>query len=162
VVGTGTPASCTFSALNAAVTKGGIITFDCGAAATTIAITATMNMSVSTNTVIDGGNLVTLDGQGSAQILNFNSPGWRTNDTQVTLQHIAFINGKTTPTQAIHTAPAPCSQGWTTVRAAPCSCATATSPSSTPSSRTTRPRCSDRTRAAVASTSREARTARSS
>ena len=30
VVGTGTPASCTFDALNTAVTKGGIITFDCG------------------------------------------------------------------------------------------------------------------------------------
>jgi hypothetical protein len=30
----------------------------------------------------------------------------------LTLQHITIINGKTTPTQAIPTAPAPCSQGW--------------------------------------------------
>ncbi len=30
VVGTGTPASCTFAALQAAVAQGGIITFDCG------------------------------------------------------------------------------------------------------------------------------------
>src|SRR5438874_261877 len=33
VVGTGTAASCTFSALSAAVTKAGIITFNCGSAA---------------------------------------------------------------------------------------------------------------------------------
>jgi hypothetical protein len=33
VVGTGTAASCTFSKLNAAVTLGGVITFDCGSCA---------------------------------------------------------------------------------------------------------------------------------
>ena len=30
----------------------------------------------------------------------------------MTLQHIALVNGKATPTEAIPTAPAPCSQGW--------------------------------------------------
>ena len=42
VVGTGTAASCTFDALNTAVTKGGIITFDCGSAPVTIPVTATL------------------------------------------------------------------------------------------------------------------------
>jgi hypothetical protein len=44
VVGTGTAASCTFGALDAAVAKGGVITFDCGCVPVTIAVTATMNV----------------------------------------------------------------------------------------------------------------------
>jgi hypothetical protein len=112
VVGTGTPASCTFAALNAAVTAGGIITFDCGAAPATIAITATMNLPIDKDTVIDGGGLVTLDGQNAVEILRFDSSNYRATDTTVTLQHLAFVNAKTNPTQAIPTAPAPCSQGF--------------------------------------------------
>jgi hypothetical protein len=46
------------------------------------------------------------------QILSFNSPGWMTNTYGLTLQHLTLTNGKTTPTQAIPVAPAPCSQGW--------------------------------------------------
>jgi len=112
VVGTGTPASCTFSALNTAVNKGGIITFNCGAAPATLAVTATLNLLTTKDTVIDGGNLVTLDGGSAVQILNYNSANFRALNTRVTLQHLTLINGKTTPTQAIPTAPAPCSQGW--------------------------------------------------
>ena len=112
IVGTGTAASCTFSALNTAVTKAGIITFNCGSAPVSIAVTATLNLLTTKNTVIDGGNLVTLDGGNAVQILNYNSANFRALDTRVTLQHLTLINGKTTPTQAIPTAPAPCSQGW--------------------------------------------------
>jgi len=111
-VGTGTAASCTFSALNTAVTKGGIINFNCGSAPVIIIVTATMNLLTTKDTVIDGGNLVTLDGGNAVQILNYNSANFRALDTRVTLQHLTLINGKTTPTQAIPTAPAPCSQGW--------------------------------------------------
>ena len=111
VVGTGTAASCTFSALQAAVAKGGIITFDCGGPAT-IKVTSTLNLPLTTSTVIDGGNNVTLDGGGAVQILNFNSPGWQTGTETVTLQHLQLINAKTNPTDMIPTAPAPCSQGW--------------------------------------------------
>ena len=46
VVGTGTAASCTFGALQAAVTKGGVITFNCGAGAVTISVTATLNVPI--------------------------------------------------------------------------------------------------------------------
>lgn len=112
VVGSGSPSSCTFAALQAAVAKGGVITFDCGGGPVTIGVTATLSLPTSTSTVIDGGNLVTLDGGDAAQILRFDSPGWQTNTNRVTLQHLALVHAKETPTQAIPPAPAPCSQGW--------------------------------------------------
>lgn len=112
VVGTGTSASCTFSALETAVTTGGIITFDCGSAPVTIPVTATLNLPTDKNTVIDGGNKITLDGGNSVQILSWNSPGWQTDTNTLTIQNITLIDAKTTPTDAIPTAPAPCSQGW--------------------------------------------------
>jgi hypothetical protein len=112
VVGTGTAASCTFSALSAAVTKGGVVTFDCGSAPVTIKVTSTMNVPIGMNTVIDGGSLVTLDGGSAVEILSFNSPNFQANENGLTLQHMSFVNGKQTPTQAIPVAPAPCSQGW--------------------------------------------------
>jgi hypothetical protein len=110
VVGTGTAASCTFAALSAAVTKGGIITFDCGANPVTIPVTATLTPPTSNEyagqpsltVVIDGGSKVTLDGQGQVRILSWVHQGsWRVNKDTLTLQRIRFINGKTTPTQAI-------------------------------------------------------------
>ncbi|CAN5797032.1 hypothetical protein BH09MYX1_BH09MYX1_50590 [soil metagenome] len=112
VVGTGTPASCTFGALSAAVAKGGIITFDCGAAPVTIAITATMNLPLTKNTVIDGGRKVTLDGGGAVQILRFGGTDFRKSETRVTLQHVRLMNGKVAGSSPIPQAPAPCSQGF--------------------------------------------------
>jgi hypothetical protein len=112
VVGTGTPASCTFTALNAAVAKGGIITFDCGPSPVTIPITATMILPLTKNTVIDGGRKVTLDGGGNVQILRFPGTDFRKSETRVTLQHIRLINGKIAGSSPIPPAPAPCSQGF--------------------------------------------------
>src|SRR5262245_44759026 len=112
VVGMGTAASCTFAALQTAAAAGGVITFDCGAGAVTIPVTATLKVPITKNTVIDGGNKVTLDGGGAVRILSFDSPNWQATDFGLTLQHIALTNGKATPTEAIPTAPAPCSQGW--------------------------------------------------
>ncbi len=112
VVGTGTPASCTNDALHAAATQGGIVTFDCGPDAVTIAVTATVDLPIDKDTVLDGGQKVTLDGGGAVQILRFDSPNFRANEHRLTLQHIALANGKETPTVAIPTAPAPCSQGF--------------------------------------------------
>ena len=112
VVGTGTAASCTFAALNSAVTKGGVITFNCGSGAVTIPVTATLAVPTNLDTVVDGGRRITLDGRSSVRILSFNSPGWQTNVHRLTLQHIALINAKTTPVVAIPPAPAPCSQGF--------------------------------------------------
>jgi hypothetical protein len=112
VVGSGTASSCTFTALQAAVTAGGVITFDCGADPVTIHVTVTLNVPSTKNTVIDGGRLITLDGGGTVQIMRFVSGNFQANDNGLTLQHIALTNGKTTPTQLIPTAPPPCSQGW--------------------------------------------------
>ncbi len=111
VIGTGTSASCTFDALRAAVTKGGIITFQCGGAVT-IPVTSTMNLPTGTDTVIDGGNTVTLDGQKSVQLFRFDHGDWMKNETRVTLQHLTLVNAKATPTEVIPSAPAPCSQGF--------------------------------------------------
>jgi predicted outer membrane repeat protein len=61
VVGTGTPASCTEAALDAALTLAPInIIFSCGAAPATINITTQKNISA--DVMIDGGQLVTLSG----------------------------------------------------------------------------------------------------
>jgi hypothetical protein len=111
-VGSGTAGSCTYAALSAAVAKGGVITFDCGADPVTIPITATLDVPTGKDTVIDGNRLVTLDGGKNVRILSFDSPGWQTNEHRLTLQHIALVNAKATPTQAIPPAPPPCSQGY--------------------------------------------------
>ncbi len=112
VIGTGTPASCTFAALSAAVSAGGVITFDCGPAPTTIAVTATMSLPTSKDTVIDGGRLITLDGGGKVPILRFDSPNFQATETRVTVQHLRFVNGLIAGSKPIPTAPAPCSQGF--------------------------------------------------
>jgi len=112
VVGSGTAASCTFSDLQAAVAKAGVITFDCGDDPVTIAVTSTLNLITSKDTVIDGGNKVTLDGGKKVQLLDFSSSNFQANDHRLTLQHLTLANGKATPTDAIPDAPAPCSQGW--------------------------------------------------
>ena len=112
VVGTGTAASCSFVALAAAVSQGGVVTFDCGAGKVRISVTATLKLPTDKNTVIDGADQITLDGNGAVQILRFDSANFRANDSGLTLQHITLSNGKATPTQAIATAPAPCSQGF--------------------------------------------------
>ena len=112
VVGTGTPASCTFAALDGAVRAGGVVTFDCGADPVTIAVTATLTVPTDKNTVIDGGGTVTLDGGGAVQILRFDSANFQNNENRLTLQRLTLAHGKTTPKALIPTAPAPCSQGY--------------------------------------------------
>ncbi len=53
MVGTGTAASCTETALDTALAKGGIVTFDCGARPITIVVTS--EKALTQDTVIDGG-----------------------------------------------------------------------------------------------------------
>ena len=122
VVGTGTPSSCTFQALSAAVKGGGIVTFDCGPNPVTISVTSTLKPPISTGAtavhiVIDGGNKITLDGGGSVQIISWVHSTWRTSQDTLTLQHIQLNNGKATGTKTIPactTQPnAQCSTGYT-------------------------------------------------
>ena len=67
VVGTGTPESCTEAALNAALTGGGTVTFNCGPNPATITLSA--QKSIVADTVIDGGGSVSLSAHGSRHFL---------------------------------------------------------------------------------------------
>ena len=67
VVGTGTPESCTDAALNAALTGGGAVTFNCGPNPTTITLSA--QKSIVADTEIDGGGSVSLSAHGSRHFL---------------------------------------------------------------------------------------------
>jgi hypothetical protein len=93
VVGTGTAASCTEAALTAALAKGGVVTFDCGSAPVTIAVTA--EVALKQDTVIDGGGTVTLSGGGKTRILHLAS-AWNVTTPKLTVQHLAFTGGFTT------------------------------------------------------------------
>ena len=107
VIGTGTPASCTSAAVATAVAAGGIITFSCGPAPVTIAMTATAKVvNTSAQVVLDGGGRVTLDGGGSHRILYMNTCDqaqvWTTSHCQdqptpaLSVQGLTFANGNST------------------------------------------------------------------
>ncbi len=66
VVGTGTPASCTEAALQAAVARSGAISFNCGPAPHTI--TLNVELRITQDTSIDGGGQITLSGGGRTRI----------------------------------------------------------------------------------------------
>lgn len=89
VVGDGTPASCTRDALAAALASGGEIRFNCGSAPVTIPVTATLDIRVAA--IIDGGGLVTLDGQGTTRIMYVNKLGA---GTKLSLRNITLTNGR--------------------------------------------------------------------
>lgn len=95
VVGTGTPASCTAAELQAKVAAGGVITFDCGSAPTTI--TLTTPIMVTKETVIDGGDLVTLAGNNASRILYLDSD-YNTPTPRLTVQRLTFREGKSPDT----------------------------------------------------------------
>ncbi|UKE49061.1 choice-of-anchor Q domain-containing protein [Xanthomonas cerealis] len=73
VVGNGTPASCSASALSTAAAQGGYITFNCGAKPTSISIDRSITIGSSNPTVIDGQGRITLDGRQSARIFLVNA-----------------------------------------------------------------------------------------
>jgi hypothetical protein len=91
VVGDGTPASCTESAFEAAIAAGGVVTFDCGPSAYKLVLSSTK--SITQDTVIDGGNLVTLDGGGQVRQLLLNNGNFDATTPTLTLQNITLANG---------------------------------------------------------------------
>jgi hypothetical protein len=93
VVGNGTPASCTEVALDAAVAAGGVVTFDCGPAPTTITVTS--EVPVTADTTIDGGHLVTLSGGKTTRIMHIKS-AWNVATPLLTVQNLTFTDGYTT------------------------------------------------------------------
>lgn len=119
VVGTGTPQSCTVDALAAAVRGGGVTTFNCGPSPITITLDRTL-VTCNTDTcqhpwqggtkvtkaVIDGGGLVTLNGNDQRGIFYANtceeSFGWLSSrcDLETTplvvFQNIVLAGGNAT------------------------------------------------------------------
>ena len=107
VIGTGTAASCTGDAFVAAVARGGVVTFDCGADPTTITLTSTAKVKNDTapKLVIDGGGKITLSGGGKIRILYMATcdkaqvypPGPGDCNTavgvQLVVQNITFVDG---------------------------------------------------------------------
>ncbi len=91
VVGTGTSASCTDAALRSAVAAGGIVTFNCGGAAT---ITVSSEVPVSKDTTIDGNNDITLSGGKTSRILHIMS-AWNVATPLLRVQNLTFTNGFT-------------------------------------------------------------------
>ena len=111
VVGTGSAGTCTETALAAAIAQGGIITFDCGGAAT-ITVTKTLSLRTDVDTTIDGGGKITIDGGGAVQIMSFDHADFRKNTTLLTLMRLTLAHGRNHGTDAYAQAPAPCSQGF--------------------------------------------------
>jgi hypothetical protein len=116
VIGQGTPASCTSTAVVKAVAAGGIITFDCGRKPVTIVMRATAVVPKTRHLVVlDGGGLVTLSGDGKRRILFSDtcSGTWSTDDCvnqpypQIVVQNITFTDGYSGTHQAPCTANVP-------------------------------------------------------
>lgn len=105
VVGDGTPASCTSEAFVDAVSRGGVIGFDCGPEPIVITLSETARVFNDRNpdVVIDGGGLVTLSGGGSVRILYqdtcdeaqvWTTPNCDNQDhPRLTVQNLTFVDG---------------------------------------------------------------------
>lgn len=88
IVGNGSPASCTDTALNNALNGGGTVTFNCGSSPMTISIGS--EKVISNKTTIDGKNLVTLSGSNSRRIFKMQG------DIEFTVKNLTLANGYTT------------------------------------------------------------------
>lgn len=100
-VGTGTPGSCTEAALNAAIQtvqsdiQGGTVSFNCGAVigggGRTISLSS---QKLLTGVItIDGGGLISLDGQNATRVFQINPRPNPEDATVVTLRNLELLNG---------------------------------------------------------------------
>ena len=80
---------CTTAGLQAALDRGGLITFACGGAAT-IPVTQPLRVTAP-HTTIDGGGLITLDGQNQSKILE--NP-YREGGNTLVIRNLRFVNGR--------------------------------------------------------------------
>ncbi|MDD2815668.1 MAG: choice-of-anchor Q domain-containing protein [Thiotrichaceae bacterium] len=96
VVGTGTAASCTQESLETALAMGETVTFNCGGVATILLNRDLAQIKL--NTVINGGNVITIDGQGKYRI--FHTAAGRSSttgekDIVLEVRNITLQNGYT-------------------------------------------------------------------
>jgi hypothetical protein len=116
VVGTGTAASCTGASVVAAVGAGGVVTFDCGSAPVTIVVPEIQIVNDGGKTAdgsvtIDGGNKVTLSGNGANRIIYQNTCDQTLHYTtthcqnqpapHLVVQNIAFTAGSANATSSV-------------------------------------------------------------
>lgn len=86
--------NCTEAGIQAALDSGGHISFDCGATPVVIPIQSVLTFSPLMDTVLDGGGLVTLDGQNSTRLF---FKGWNNEGVEnitITLQNLRVVNGR--------------------------------------------------------------------
>ena len=86
----GAVTDCTEMGLHSALAGGGLITFNCGGVHAPATILLSSAANIITATTVDGsngGNLVTLDGQGGTRIFFVNT------DAQLTLANLILTNG---------------------------------------------------------------------
>jgi predicted outer membrane repeat protein len=76
--------TCTGTVIQAALSAGGVVTFNCGGPVT---VPIAQTLVVSRTVTLDGGNAVTLDGQGLTRILSV------TVGSALTLTNITLVNG---------------------------------------------------------------------
>lgn len=98
VVGNGNPLSCTDAAYAAAMAGGGLVAFNCGAAPVTINVN-TQVIGPGMTTTVDGGGLVTLDGENLRQLLLILNGG------TLYLRNITLTRGRWSSGGAINNAP---------------------------------------------------------
>ncbi len=96
-VGTGSAASCTEAALRAAVSAGGIITFDCGAGPATIVVTSPLTPPTGKDTTLDGNGTVTISGGDATRILSLQN-SYEKGSPTLTVQRLTLTKGKSTGT----------------------------------------------------------------
>lgn len=86
--------NCTENGIQAALDGGGHIVFDCGSSPVTIPISNVLTFSPLVDTVLDGGALVTLNGQNSTRLFfkDWNNEG--VENITITLQNIRVANGR--------------------------------------------------------------------
>lgn len=89
-VGDGSAGSCNETTLNNALAIGGLVTFKCGAIPLTITISSQKNIAL--NTIIDGGNLVTISGEQNTRLFFVNE----NSNLSFTVKNLRLVNGKTT------------------------------------------------------------------
>jgi predicted outer membrane repeat protein len=87
VVGKGTSVSCTDAALTDAITRGGNVSFNCGNLPKTILISS--EKIISENTLINGGNLITISGGGAKRLFKVNP------NVHFTVNNLTLANGRT-------------------------------------------------------------------
>ncbi len=92
VLGNGTPGSVDTAMIQNALDTGGPIRFDLGASPVQINLTA--GLTVTKDTVIDGGGTVTLSGQNQRRIFLIENPN--NVEYPLTVQNMSLINGRTT------------------------------------------------------------------